>query len=415
MATTVARQDNRLSIVQWRVLLLLMFSVFINYIDRGNLSVAAPLLMTELHLNSTQMGALLSAFFWTYAMCQVLGGWAVDKFNVKIVFGLGFMLWSLATACTGLVHTFATLFAFRLLLGIGESVAYPSYSKVLAGDFTERHRGLANGIIDAGSKCGPALGTFIGATIVGHFGWRVLFLGLGFGCLIWLPPWFAWGPANESASIRAAHDGPGYAEILTKRDAWGTFIGLFGGNYVWYFLLTWLPGYLVKERGFTMDEMAVLGSLPFLGIAATAIIGGIVSDHWIRRGASVTKIRKSFVVTGLLLFNLMLPVALIKDHTVAMTLMMAASLCFGIYTSNLWAITQALAGPSAAGKWTGLQNGIGNLSGVVAPLVTGIAVDQTGSFFLGFLAASIMSVIAAASFALVVRDVKQTTWSSKTA
>jgi len=415
MTSAALRQNNRLDVVQWRVLLLLVFSIFINYIDRGNLSVAAPMLRTELHLNQEQMGRLLSAFFWTYAVCQVIGGWAVDKFNVKIVFGVGFMIWSLATACTGLVHTFATLFAFRLLLGIGESVSYPSYSKVLAGNFTERHRGLANGMIDAGSKCGPALGTFIGATIVGHYGWRVLFLGLGFGCLIWLPPWFVWGPRNESAGVRAAHDGPGYAEILGKRDAWGTFIGLFGGNYVWYFLLTWLPGYLVEERGFTMEEMAVLGALPFLGIAATAMLGGILSDRWIMRGGGVTTVRKTFVVAGLLLFNLMLPVPLIKNHTIAMSLMMAASLCFGFYSSNLWAITQALAGPSAAGKWTGLQNGIGNLAGVVAPMLTGMAVYRTGSFFLGFLAASVMAVMAAASFGFIVREVKPVTWRSKTA
>jgi len=120
-------------------------------------------------------------------------------------------------------------------------------------------------------------------------------------------------------------------------------------------------------------------------------------------------------VAGLLLFNLMLPVPLIKNHTIAMSLMMAASLCFGFYSSNLWAITQALAGPSAAGKWTGLQNGIGNLAGVVAPMLTGMAVYRTGSFFLGFLAASVMAVMAAASFGFIVREVKPVTWRSKTA
>ena len=205
---------------------------------------------------------------------------------------------------------------------------------------------------------------------------------------------------------------PSFAEILSKRDAWGTFLGLFCGNYIWYFLLTWLPFYLVRERHFTIEQMALVGSLPFFGIATTSVIGGYLSDNWIAKGGSPTRIRKMFVVGGLILVNIMLPAVLIKDNNTAMVVLMVASLCFGFYSSNLWAITQTRAGPVASGKWTGMQNGIGNLAGVVAPTVTGIVVDKTGEFFLAFVAAGVVSILGAACFWFVVGPVKPIPWRS---
>jgi MFS family permease len=158
--------------------------------------------------------------------------------------------------------------------------------------------------------------------------------------------------------------------------------------------------------------MAIVGSLPFFGIAATSVLGGYLSDHWISIGRCPTRTRKMFVVGGLILVNIMLPAVLIKDNNTAMVVMMIASLCFGFYSSNLWAITQTLAGPVASGKWTGMQNGFGNLAGVVAPTLTGVVVDQTGQFFLAFVAASVVSIIGAACFCFVVGPVKQINWRS---
>jgi MFS transporter, ACS family, D-galactonate transporter len=138
----------------WRVLVLLVLSVAINYIDRGNLSIAAPLLKDGLGISASELGVLLSAFFWTYAAFQIVSGWLVDRFDVNWVLAGGFFLWSVATAATGLVQGFASLVVLRLLLGMGESVAYPCYSKILAGHFAEHQRGLANALIDAGASAG---------------------------------------------------------------------------------------------------------------------------------------------------------------------------------------------------------------------------------------------------------------------
>src|SRR5579864_8113716 len=219
-----AAMKTRWSRVQLGVLSLLVLSVCINYIDRGNLSVAAPFLASELRLTKTQLGELLSSFFWTYAAFQIVAGWLVDRYDVRWVLGLGFLIWSLATLFTGMVSSFAALFLLRLLLGTGEAVAYPSYSRILASAFPERHRGKANALIDAGCKVGPALGVLIGGLVVGHFGWRALFIVLGFGGLLWLIPWGIWGP--QPATMRRQVS-PSILQILRQRDAWGTFLGLF--------------------------------------------------------------------------------------------------------------------------------------------------------------------------------------------
>ncbi len=397
----------------WWLLALLVTSCCINYIDRGNLSIAAPQLSRELSLSPTQLGLLLSSFFWTYALFQIVAGWLVDRFDVYRVFGLGFFLWSAATALTGFAVGFEMLFALRLLLGIGESIAYPAYSRIIAGEFPERHRGIANALVDAGSKTGPALGTLIGGLIVARFGWRVLFLALGFGALVWLVPWFASIPRAERRVVARRHDGPGFLEIMRHRAAWGTFLGLFCGNYTWYFLLTWLPSYLVMERHYSLRMMAVYGSLPFWGIAISSTFGGWASDRLIERGGTPTRVRKAFAVTGLLLCTLMLPAAIVPSMALSMGLLIVACLSFGLFTSNLWAITQTLSGPKAAGKWTGMQNGIGNLAGVTAPYLTGVIVSRTGSFLLAFVAVFVVLLVGAFSYIVLVGEVTPIRWPAR--
>ena len=168
-------QPSKLSPALFGVALILSVSVLINYVDRGTLAIAAPLLKEDLHLSPSQLGVLLSAFFWTYAFCQILSGWLVDRFDVNRVLAIGVLIWSLATLGTGLTRGFAHAPGVRLLLGIGESVAYPSYSKIIAKHFNAEHRGRANGLISAGWAGGPAIGTLVGGLLVAHIGWRLVF------------------------------------------------------------------------------------------------------------------------------------------------------------------------------------------------------------------------------------------------
>jgi MFS family permease len=356
----------------WRVLALLVLSIAINYIDRANLSIAAPLLKDELGISASQLGVLLSSFFWTYAVFQIVSGWLVDRFNVNWVLAAGFLVWSAATAATGVAQGFAFLLVLRLLLGMGESAAYPCYSKILAGHFAEHQRGLANALIHSGASCGPALGTLAGGMLMARFGWRPFFIVLGLGSLLWLPPWFKWMPRGQGASASGSKEAPGILEILSRRSAWATFAGHFCSNYFWYFLLTWLPFYLIRERHFSMNAMATVGSLAYLVVAAGAAVAGWLSDRSIAAGASPTRVRKACTGGGLGFATVIFAVTVVSDPTASMILLMLACAGYGVYASSHWAITQTLAGPLAAGRWSGVQNFIANLAGVVAPALTGL-------------------------------------------
>jgi len=297
------------------------------------------------------------------------------------------------------------------VLGVGESVAYPACSKILARDFPEDRRGFANALVDAGSKIGPALSTLVGGLLVVHFGWRALFVGVGLGSLLWLLPWVALAGPESGVPAAGQAERVGWGDILRRREAWGTSLGMFALGYVWYFLLSWLPSYLVSERGFSMREMAVLGSLPFWGMAASSLAGGWTSDRWIRAGGDPTRVRKTYVAGGLILCAAaMLPAAIVSDAGASVALITLACVCLGLFTSNVWAITQTLAGPEAAGRWTGIQNAIGNLGGVLSPLVTGWVVAATGSFTLAFAAATAVLLAGAAAYLTMVGQVRALAW-----
>jgi len=386
---------------EWRVLMLLFISALINYIDRTTLSVGATNIQKELGLTYEQIGMLHSAFFGVYASFQLfsVAGWLADRFHVGWVLGLGFFIWSGATANTGLAHSFLVIMAMRVLLGMGESVSYPCYSRILASQYPEHHRGFANALIDAGTKTGPAIGTLVGGLLVSQLGWRPFFLVLGFGSMLWLLPWAAWSPRGQGVSGNEDRtDIASIADILRQRSAWVSAFGLFCTNYYWYFLITWLPAYMEKERHFSKSKMAVLGSVPFLAIAISCIVAGSISDRLIAGGRTPTQVRKSFAGIGLVFSTIILPVVWTRATGPAMALLILACISFGIYTSNLWAITQTLAGPRAAGKWTGFQNGFGNLAGVAAPWLTGRVVDKTGEFYWAFVVAAGFVLAGAAMF-----------------
>lgn len=418
MSTTPAAARTKLSRSQSAVLILLVLSIFINYIDRGNLSIAGPLLMASpgkggLGLDPARLGQLLSAFFWTYALFQLLGivGLLLDRFDVAWLYAVAYLVWSAATAVTGLAGSFVVLFGMRLLLGMGESVAYPCYSKIFATHFPEHHRGLANALIDAGSKFGPALGTLVGGLLMARFGWRPFFFVLGAASLAWLIPWLKWMPRGPGIAAERIADPPSTLRILKERSAWGSFVGLFCGNYYWYFLLTWLPSYMVMERHFSMERMANMGSLAFLAIGLSSGSCGWISDRWIASGATPTRVRKTFTVGGLTLATIILPVAMVESKDLSMALLFIACIFFGMWSSNHWALIQTLAGPPAAGKWTGLQNGVGNLAGVAAPALTGLVVARTGQFFWAFAVATGVVLVGAFFYMFVIGRIEQVDWS----
>jgi MFS transporter, ACS family, D-galactonate transporter len=426
-ALSSAPSVSRLSPELSRLATLLALSIFINYIDRGNLSIAAPYVKDELGLSYSQLGILFSSFFWTYAVFQIVSGWLVDRFPVNWVLAIGILAWSAATFGTGLVHGFLLLLVMRLMLGIGESVAYPSYSKIISCHFAESQRGRANSLICAGQASGPAVGTLLGGLLIAHVGWRLFFVVFGVASSLWLLPWLKYlrkpmpstessaTPSLSSADILPVSELAASAtipQILSQRSAWGTFAGLFAYNYVWYFFITWLPTYLERERHFSVQAMSIVTSLAFFVLATTALVSGWLSDKWIATGATPTRVRKLFTGAGPVIASSILLVGIVPNHSAAVAILVLTCIGLGMCTSNLWAVTQTLAGPATSGKWTGLQNFAGNLAGWIAPALIGLIVQQTGSFFWVFVITSGVTLLGAAAWVFVVGPIRPIAWSS---
>jgi ACS family D-galactonate transporter-like MFS transporter len=410
LPTTLVNENQSSSPPVNRVIALLALSALINYIDRGNLSIAAPLLKGELGLSFSQLGILLSSFFWTYSLFLPVSGWLADRFDAKWVMAFGFFLWSGATAVTGGLHAFGALLVARLMLGIGESVAYPCYARTLVRHVPEVGRGFANALIAAGVGCGPALGTFFGGTLMARYGWRPFFIVLGIISMAWLIPWFLWVPRAGTAISHVEKGSDWFLKLVRQRSLWGTCGGLFGANYVLYFEITWLPTYLVHERHLSLGTMAKIGSVGYLCYSAGAVLFGWLSDRWIAAGGTPTLVRKTFAGIGAGSAGLLLLGFALAGPTASVILLLLAFGAGGMCGSNIWAITQTIAGPKMAGRWTGLQNLLGNLAGIIAPTVTGFVIDYTGRFIVAFAIMAVVAILAALSYFFVIGPVQEIAW-----
>lgn len=394
------------------VVALLALAIFINYVDRGNLATAAPLMKDELHLSASQIGLLLSVFFWTYVPAQILAGWLAEKINPYRTYAIGLALWSAATLFTGLASSFAILIALRLLLGLGESVAFPCSSKLIAQHLPQHRLGAANGLVAMGLSLGPAVGTFVGGLLMAQMSWRPVFLIFGLISLLWLWPWLVvtrdLSRADDAPKVDTA---PPFRAILARRDAWGAGLGHFSNNYTFYFVVSWLPLYLVKTRGFSVAEMAELGGLIYVVYAASSMLTGWLSDRWLQTGASVTVVRKSIVIAGHTLTAAAMLGCMLGSAPVAIASLFLAGVAFGFNSPCLYAIGQTLAGPRGGGKWIGFQNCIGNVAGIVAPIITGAVVDRTGEFTWAFAVAGAVSLAGVACWAWMVGKLTPIDWS----
>jgi len=394
-------------------LALLVISVFINYVDRGNLSIAAPLVKTELGLSASQLGILFSAFFWTYTAMLFVCGWFVDRFDVNRLLAAGFLIWSLATAATGMVHGFAMLLIMRLFLGMGESVAFPCYSKILARHVPEQDRGFANGAIIAGMKLGPAAGTLGAGLLIASYGWRPVFVGIGVVSLLWLPAWIKWKPRGEGF----AHDSgacPSVVDILRKRPFWATAAGSFCVAYPLYFVITWVPFYLVHEQHLSLHDMVNTAAIYYTVDAAAAMATGWLTDFLIRRGLAFGVVRKSAMTLGWTTAAIgFVGCAWAGPHSYLAWLLLAG---VGMGTGNacFWAFSQTLAGSRAVGRWCGLQNGFGNLGGIIGPALTGFIVDWTGHFRLAIIITAGVCLIGAMVWPFFVGELKEVEWGGST-
>ena len=393
-------------------LILLTVSFVINYIDRGNISVAGPLIKTEFHLDATQLGILFSAFFCTYTAMQFLMGWLVDRFDANWILAGGFLLWSVATTTTGLVSSFALLLAMRFILGIGESVALPCGSKILALHLPEHHRGFASGMVMSGLKWGNVIGTLGAGLLMADFGWRRVFIGVGLISLVWLPAWGKWMPRSATETLMSTTSGPRFREILMQRSFWGTSAGHFATNYLFYFILTWLPTYLVLERHLSIKSMALVAGLCYGVDAVSAVSTGWLQDFAIRAGHSATFVRKAAMVIGFGMAAVGLVVAPLAGANSYIPWLLAVGFGCGMTGPGLYTFPQTLAGPEAVGKWYGWQNGLANFAGITGPALTGFVLQHTGKFLGPFAITAGICIAGALAWVFIVGRVEQVKWAT---
>jgi MFS family permease len=413
MATQAGKGTGSASSGAGTLVFLLALAIFINALDRGNFSTAAPLIKDELQLTNSEIGVLISAFFWTYVPGHFLAGWLSERLDAYRTLALGLLIWSIATLLTGFAAGFAVLLALRLLLGLGESAAWPASSKLLALHVPGERLASANAMTGAGLNLGNGIGILLGGLVIAQYGWRALFFVFGVLSLVWLVPWLRLKrpqplvPADGSSGHGPA---PSFRTMLGKREMWGAALGHFCNNYPYFLVLSWLPLYLVKQQGYSIVAMAWLGGAVYLLSAVFGVIGARIADRWIRRGGSTNRVRKTMVLACLMVALGCMLACAFGGPSLAVAGLLAFSVANGLGAFSVFSIGQSIAGPRCAGKWIGIQNGFAGLSGVIGPLLTGWSIDATGSYRVAFLIAAAVIVAGMVCWGLVVRRVEPLDW-----
>lgn len=359
---------------------LLGVAVFFNYVDRGAIGIAAPLMIAELKLSPESFGIILSAFFWVYAPIQLLVGWLVDRFSVFKLMAAGVLLWAVATLAMGFVSGFAALVLLRVLLGVGETVAFPGASKIIATHVRVERRGIANSALALGIALGPATGTLAGGLILASYGWRAIFIVFGLVTLVWLLPWWrASGGATTSADESEATDRVAIRTLIRQWPLWAMSIAHVTSNYVFYFLLGWLPLFLTKSRGLAITEMTWIATIGYAAQAIAALSLGFISDWWTKTGRSEATIRRVMMLVGQVIAAAAVFLLPFADNAAKLTILLCvAGVATGALSLNTYAVAQMFAGRRAVGTWVGVQNAIGNSSGIFGPILTGFVVQRAG-------------------------------------
>lgn len=372
------------------LIMLLGAAVFLNYFDRGAIAIAAPVMKGELGLTAAEFGTAVSAFFWVYAPVQFVVGWLVDRFSVYRLIALGVIVWAASTLLMGFVGGFLSLTVLRVMLGIGESIIFPGSSKIICRHVPPEHRGLANAWCAAGIALGPALGTLAGGLILANFGWRAIFLAFGLATLLWLLPWRQAVMALPKAYDANREPMVPIGQMIDKWSLWAMGVGHALSNFGFYFLLAFTPLYLVQQRGLSITEMTLLATLGYSAQAAAAFLVGIWTDRWTRSGRSEPAIRRALLAASqIVIAAALIGIVFARGSVMVGILLCVAGAATAGLSTNLYALAQMFAGPRAAGTWIGFQNGLGNVSGIVGPIISGTLIDDYGYASAFYLAAAV--------------------------
>jgi ACS family D-galactonate transporter-like MFS transporter len=403
------------------MLALLFVATTINYVDRSNLSIVAPFLSKELGLDPVQMGMLFSAFAWSYAIANLPGGYLIDRFGSRLVYGIAQLAWSAATLGLGLASAFASLFGLRFAVGLAEAPAFPVNNRVVSTWFPQRERGRATSTYASGQYVGSALLSPLLFWMAVNTGWRSVFLVTGvagvLSAIVWLavyrePRESTRANAEELALIteggaltemapRERVSRAQIARLLRERQVWALGLGKFAVMSSLYFLLTWFPTYLVQQRGLTSLKAGAATSLPYVAATIGVMLGGAWSDWLLRRGVGISAARKIPIVTGFLGASSIVLVNYVSGTALALAMLTFAFFAQGV-SSNSWSIIAEVAPRSMMGTTGGIINFTGHIAGIVTPILIGYILRATGSFELVLAYVSLAGLVGALSYTVVI-------------
>ncbi|MFY3201152.1 MFS transporter [Achromobacter xylosoxidans] len=415
---------------RYLIMVMLFITVVINYLDRSNLSIAAPALEDEFGLDTVHEGLILSAFGWTYAAMQIPGGWLVDRVSPRVLYAAALILWSAATFFMGFAGSFVILFVLRLAVGALEAPAYPINNRVVTTWFPEKERATAIGFYTSGQFVGLAFLTPVLAWLQHHYGWHMVFVSTGLLGIVWGVLWYLiyreprqFKGAN-AAEIELIQQGGGVVDldkrvtekkapfnwndlglVMSQRKLWGVYLGQFCLTSTLWFFLTWFPTYLVKYRGMDFIKSGFLASVPFLAAFIGVLCSGVLSDFLIRRGATVGLARKLPIILGLLISTSMIG-ANFTDSTPWVIFFLALAFFGNGLASITWSLVSALAPVRLLGLTGGVFNFVGNLSSICTPIVIGFLVSKD-SFAPAIVYVSSLALLGALSYILLVGKVER--------
>ncbi len=409
----------RLKSIQRTALAMLVVAGVINYIDRATLSVANLFIRQDLGLSIADMGYLLSAFLWAYAFAQLPTGAMVDKLGPRLLLSCGLGLWSFAQLLGGLVQAFGQFFAARVLLGLGEAPQFPTGARVVRDWFNPRDRGLATGIFNCASSLGTAIAVPLLTFLMLAFGWRIMFMIMGVAGLAMAAIWYAAyrNPTDvpltaEENAYRVQGDPPGqrtkvtFAEwklLFRFRSTWGMILGYFGCIYLTWIYTAWLPGYLEIERHMSVKFTGFAAAIPFAWGVVGGLLGGYIADVLVRRGVAPVSSRRipaAIALGGTAVCTI--AAAFVTSNALAIAFISASLFLVYVTSTCAWALSSVVAPANCTASIGAMQNFGGYLGGALAPTVTGLIVQHTGSFVPALVVGALIGIASAASYLFIV-------------
>ncbi|EIP89547.1 MFS transporter, phthalate permease family protein [Burkholderia humptydooensis MSMB43] len=428
---------ERVSRVRFMILAMLFVVTTINYADRATISIAGSAMQKDLGIDAVSLGYIFSAFGWAYVIAQIPGGWLLDRFGSRRVYAASILTWSIFTLAQGAIGFFTgiaaivAVFALRFLVGVAEAPSFPANSRIVAAWFPANERGTASAIFNSAQYAATVIFAPLMAWLVHRFGWHYVFVVMG---VIGIAAACAWrlfvrdpkdhprmtraeieyienggGLVNMDRAGVAKAEGPdlGYIrQLLKNRMMMGIYVAQYCINALTYFFITWFPVYLVQARGMSILKAGFVASVPAVCGFLGGILGGIVSDALLRRGASLSVARKVPIVLGMLLSISMVICNYVDTQGIVVAVMALAFFGKGMGALG-WAVNSDTAPKQIAGLSGALMNTFGNLSSITTPIAIGYIVNRTGSFNGALVYVGLHALVACVCYLFVVGEIRR--------